>query len=121
MSDKVYVVYGIPNCDSVKKAFTWLEAHKINYRFHNYKTEGVTKSKLEQWSKQLGWEEIMNRNSTVWRDLDEATKNSVTTKAAAIAVLQEHTSIIKRPIIELDKEVVAMRFNAEVYEKAFLD
>lgn len=120
MAEKTYVVYGIPNCDSVKKAFVWLDAHKIAYRFHNYKTEGITKTKLEAWSKQLGWESLINKNSTTWRDLDDATKAGVTTKAAAIAVMQEHTSMIKRPVIELEDAVVVMRFNADTYAATFL-
>lgn len=120
MADKIYVVYGIPNCDSVKKAFTWLDANKINYRFHNYKQEGVTKNRLERWSKQLGWENLMNKNSTTWRGLDEATQSTITSKAAAIALMQEHTSLIKRPIIELEDKVVVMRFNADAYAETML-
>lgn len=120
MAEKNYVVYGIPNCDSVKKAFTWLEGQKIAYRFHNYKTEGITKSKLDNWCKQLGWENLINKNSTTWRDLDDAVKNAVTTKAEAIALMQEHTSMIKRPVIELDDKVVVMRFNADTYAETFL-
>ncbi|KAA5533462.1 ArsC family reductase [Taibaiella lutea] len=116
----MYTLYGIPNCDSVKKARTFLEANSIPYTFHDYKKEGISKAKLTQWSKQLGWENLINKNSTTWKELDEAIKNDVTTQAAAINVMMEYTSAIKRPIIMKDDAIVAIRFNEAEYQKVFL-
>jgi arsenate reductase (glutaredoxin) len=116
----MYIVYGIPNCNSVQKARTWLNEHQINYEFHDYKKSGVTKDKLISWSKQLGWENLLNKKGTTWRELEEGVQNSITTQTAAIKLMQENTSIIKRPVIEKDGKIVVIRFNEAEYEKAFL-
>lgn len=116
----MYTLYGIPNCDSVKKARTWLDQHNISYDFHDYKTQGITKAKLNSWCKQLGWENIFNKNSTTWKELEEAIHHSVTSQETAVPVMIEHTSIIKRPIIEKDGKIVAIRFNEGVYNEVFL-
>ena len=116
----MYTLYGIPNCDSVKKARVFLEANNIPYVFHDYKKEGISKAKLTQWSKQLGWENLINKNGTTWKDLDEAVKAAVSMQAAAIDVMKEHTSIIKRPVIMKDDTIVAIRFNEATYKEVFL-
>jgi len=116
----MYTLYGIPNCDSVKKARTFLAANNIPYSFHDYKTEGISKTKLAQWCKQKGWENIFNKNSSVFKELDDAAKEAVTDQSAAIKLMMEHTSIIKRPIITKDDTIVAIRFNEEEYRKVFL-
>jgi arsenate reductase len=116
----MYIVYGIPNCNSVQKARTWLNEHNIPYEFHDYKKSGITKTRLNSWSKQLGWENILNKKGTTWRELDEETQNAVTSQAAAVKLLTEHTSIIKRPIIELNDKIVAIRFDEAEYQKVFL-
>lgn len=116
----MYTLYGIPNCDSVKKARVWLDRHNIAYTFHDYKQSGITKTRLGNWCRQLGWENVLNRNSTTWKDLPETERKAVTTQAAAVDVMAAHTSTIKRPVIEQDGTVVAIRFNEAAYEKAFL-
>jgi Spx/MgsR family transcriptional regulator len=116
----MYTVYGIPNCNSVQKARNFLAEHQIEYTFHDYKKEGISKEKLTQWSKQLGWENLINKKGTTWRALDAATQESITTQAAAIKLMMEHTSIIKRPIIMKGDEVVVMRFDEAEYGKVFL-
>lgn len=116
----MYIVYGIPNCNSVQKARTWLNQHNIPYEFHDYKKSGITKTRLNSWSKQLGWENLLNKKGTTWRGLDEETQNSITTQALAVKLLTEHTSIIKRPIIELNDSIVAIRFDEAEYQKVFL-
>lgn len=116
----MYIVYGIPNCNSVQKARTWLAKHKISYEFHDYKKSGVTKDKLISWSKQLGWENLLNKKGTTWRELEEEVQNSITTQAAAIKLMRENTSIIKSPIIEKEDKIVVIRFDEAEYGKVFL-
>ncbi|MBI2282907.1 MAG: arsenate reductase [Bacteroidetes bacterium] len=116
----MYTVYGIPNCDTVKKALTWLEAHQIPYSFHNYKKQGITAAKLKNWSSQTGWEALVNRKGTTLRKLDPEVQASITSEKAAIQLLAAHTSAIKRPLIEnADGNVTALGFDPVVYEKAF--
>jgi len=115
-----YTVYGIPNCNSVQKARAWLEEQGIPYEFHDYKKKGITKTKLTAWCKELGWENVINKKGTTWRDLDEATKASVNSQARAVQIMMEHNSIIKRPIIEKDGKFIVMRFDEEQYRQIFL-
>jgi arsenate reductase (glutaredoxin) len=93
-------IYGIPNCDVMKKAMTWLNSNKLDYTFHDYKKDGISKAKLEAWCKQLGWELLLNKKSTTWRELPAAEQEKITTQAAAIKLMMTHTSIIKRPVLE---------------------
>ena len=97
-------LYGIPNCDTIKKARKWLQAHDVEYKFHNYKADGVPGKKLESWVKQVGWEVLLNRRGTTWRKLDDATKENVTEKSA-IQLMLDNPSIIKRPILEIDNKI----------------
>ncbi len=113
------IVYGIKSCDSVKKATTWLTKKKIKFEFHDYKADGISEDKLKSWSKQAGWERILNKKSTTWRDLGEAVQQKVTSEKAAIAVMKEKTSIIKRPLIEDNDQVMVVGFNEEEYKKVF--
>jgi len=113
------IVYGIKSCDSVKKATTWLTKKKIKFEFHDYKAEGISEAKLQSWTKQIGWERLLNKKSTTWRDLGEEGQLKVTNEKAAIAVMKEKTSVIKRPLIELDNQVMAVGFNEEEYKKVF--
>ena len=92
-------VYGITNCDSVKKARQWFDMHGINYTFHDYKKQGVPEPLLRQWVRARGWEVLLNRKGTIWRELDVATKASVVNGETAIAVMLTHVSTIKRPVI----------------------
>lgn len=116
----MYIVYGIPNCNSVQKARTWLNEHQISYEFHDYKKSGITKAKLTSWCKQIGWENLLNKKGTTWRDLEEGVQHSIITQAAAIKLMEEHTSIIKRPVIEKDGKIVVIRFDEAEYGKTFL-
>lgn len=116
----MYTVYGIPNCDTVKKALTWLDTHKIPYTFHSYKKQGITAARLRNWSSQLGWEALVNKKGTTWRKLDPKVQAAITSEKAAIQLLAEHTSAIKRPLIEsTDGKVTALGFDPAVYEKTF--
>lgn len=110
-------MYGIPNCDTIKKAKKWLEANGIDYEFHDYKKKGITKAKLKDWCKQADWEVLLNRRGTTWRKLDEETKASIN-KTSAIDIMAENTSIIKRPVIETGDDIL-VGFSTDTYEAAF--
>ena len=94
-------LYGIPNCDTMKKARVWLDAHGIVYTFHDYKKSGVPEKELKQWVKQLGWETLLNRSGATWRKLDEAVKANIN-QTSAIQIMQDNASIIKRPVLDLN-------------------
>lgn len=115
----MYTVYGIKNCNTVKKALDWLKKNKVEFEFHDYKTKGVDPAKLKNWSGQTGWEKLVNKKGTTWRQLDEKIQNNVTTEKAAIALMQEKTSVIKRPLIERNSKVVALGFDEAEYKQAF--
>ncbi len=113
------IVYGIKNCDTVKKATTWLTKNKIQFEFQDYKKEGISQAKLKDWSKQVGWEKLVNKKGTTWRALDEDIQLGVTNVKAAIALMKEKTSVIKRPLIEVNDQVMTVGFNEEEYNAIF--
>ena len=115
----MYTVYGIPNCDMIKKTTTWLQHKKIPFKFHDYKQQGISAEKLAEWCKQKGWETIFNKRSTTWKELDAATQAKTTNEAAAIQLMQEYTSIIKRPVVEHHGKVVAVGFNEKTFQEIF--
>jgi len=108
-------VYGIKNCNTVKAAVDWLKRNKIEFEFHDYKTKGVTETQLKSWSKQVGWENLVNKKGTTWRQLDEPLQKKITNEKNAIALMLEKTSVIKRPLIEQDGKVVALGFDEDRY------
>jgi len=110
-------MYGIPNCDTIKKAKKWLEANGVDYEFHNYKKEGISKAKLKDWCKQVDWGILLNRRGTTWRKLDNTTKESIN-KTLAIDIMTEETSIIKRPVIEIGDNII-VGFSEDKYKVAF--
>jgi Spx/MgsR family transcriptional regulator len=110
------IVYGIKNCNTVKNALDWLKKNKVTFEFHDYKKSGVTASKLEDWSKQVGWESLVNKRGTTWRQLDESVQNKITNEKAAIALMIEKTSVIKRPLIEVKNKVVLLGFDESEYK-----
>jgi arsenate reductase len=112
-------VYGIKNCNTVKTALEWLKKNKTEIDFHDYKVKGISEAKLKQWSKQVGWESLVNKKGTTWRQLDPATQAKITSEAAAIALMKEKTSVIKRPLIERGNQVIALGFDEAVYKKVF--
>jgi arsenate reductase (glutaredoxin) len=92
-------VYGIANCDSVKKVRAWLDAQDVAYAFHDYKKQGVPERELKHWVAAKGWETVLNRKGTTWRTLDESMRAGVVNKASAIAVMLANASTIKRPVV----------------------
>ncbi|MFA5082778.1 MAG: ArsC family reductase [Hydrogenophilaceae bacterium] len=95
-------VYGIPNCDTVKKARAWLESHDLVYEFHDYKKQGVPEAMLHKLLKAHGWEVLVNRKGPTWRKLPDDVKASLKDADSALAVMQANSSVIKRPIVERD-------------------
>jgi Spx/MgsR family transcriptional regulator len=98
-------LYGIPNCDTMKKARRWLDEHQIAYQFHDYKKAGVEESLLRQWIVQVGWETLLNRRGMMWRKLDDSVKAGID-EENAIRIMLETPSIIKRPVLEVGKTLL---------------
>lgn len=111
-------VYGIPNCDTVKKATVWLKNKGIAYEFHDYKKLGISKAKLEEWLGQVPYDKLVNRAGTTFKKLTDEEKAKITDNASVIALMLEKSSVIKRPIVESDK-ILAVGFKPEEYEIVF--
>jgi arsenate reductase len=93
-------LYGIPNCDSVRKARAWLAEHGLAHAFHDFKKAGVPEDRLQAWLAGVGWEELLNRRGSAWRGLDEVVRDRVVDAASAAAVMRQWPSVIKRPVVE---------------------
>ena len=116
----MYTVYGIPNCDTVKKTLNWLTAKKVKFQFHNYQVDGIATTQLKHWCKQKGWEILLNKKSATWRGLDATAQAKITNEKAAITLMTAANSIIKRPVIENENgEVIAVGFDPTFYETLF--
>lgn len=111
------IVYGITNCDTVKKARLWLSTNGQDYQFHDFKKQGVPAEPLARWMASLGWEKIVNRQGTTWRKLDAATQAGVTDAASASALVLAQPSLIKRPLVEWPDGSVSVGFQAEAWTK----
>ena len=111
-------VYAIPNCNTVKKALDWLKQNKVAIEFHDYKKKGITAAQLTNWSKQIGWEALVNKKGATWRQLPKEVQEGITTQKTAIALMIEKTSIIKRPLIEENGKIIALGFDETEYKKA---
>lgn len=112
-------LYGIPNCDTVKKAQTWLKDNNISFEFHDFKKEGIAEERLAVWSEKLGWEPLLNKRGTTWKKLAPEEQQSATTKEGAFTLMRQKTSIIKRPVLESDNTVLS-GFDAELYKNTLL-
>jgi len=108
-------VYGIPNCNTVKKALDWLKENQIAYEFHDFKKKGISAEKLSDWSGKFGWETVLNRKGLTWKKLSKEEQTAVQDQAAAIQYLINNTSAIKRPIIEKDGQAILIGFDADNY------
>ncbi|HWA00533.1 MAG TPA: ArsC family reductase [Caulobacterales bacterium] len=117
MKSKTVAVYGIKNCETMKKARAWLEQHGVDYVFHDYKVEDVEKARLEGWVKQAGWETVLNRAGMTFRNLPESAKANLTEKKA-VALMLANPSMIKRPVVEAGAKLL-IGFKPDAYEKAF--
>ncbi|MCX6166614.1 MAG: ArsC family reductase [Sphingobacteriales bacterium] len=99
-------LYGIPNCNTVKKALDWLKAQQIDYTFHDFKKKGITTDRLEAWAKQVGWEALVNKRGTTWKQLPLEIQQGIQNKEAAFELILQKTSVTKRPILESKKGIL---------------
>ncbi|NVD45243.1 ArsC family reductase [Qipengyuania atrilutea] len=112
-------IYGIPNCDTVKKARKWLDAECIDYTFHDYKKEGVDEAELARWADTVGWEVLLNRRGTTYRKLPDDEKADVD-REKALRLMAEHPSLIKRPVaMKEDAHAILVGFTQSEWENAF--
>ena len=110
-------LYGIKNCDTVTKARKWLEAQGIDYRFHDFREDGLERDAVAEWVAELGWETLLNKRSTSWKQLDESARQAMDANAALEAILNQPT-LIKRPLLDTGKERFT-GFSAAAYDKIF--
>jgi arsenate reductase (glutaredoxin) len=110
-------IYGIKNCDTMKKARAWLEKHGVDYQFHDYKSAGIEKDRLESWAKKAGWETLLNRAGTTFKKLSDRDKEGLS-EAKAIKLMLAQPSMIKRPVLELPRGKLLVGFKPEEYERA---
>lgn len=110
-------LYGIRNCDTMKKAWTWLDAHGVAYNFHDYRASGIDQAKLEAWCRELGWERLLNKGSTTFRALPDADKQGLDA-AKAVKLMLAQPTMIKRPVLDLGERRI-LAFKPEVYAGAF--
>ena len=110
-------LYGIRNCDTMKKAWTWLDQHGVAYDFHDYKKQGIDRAHLEAWIAEVGWERLLNRAGTTFRNLPEADRQGVD-EAKAISLMLAQPSMIKRPVLETDGRLL-VGFKPDEYAAAF--
>lgn len=99
------ILYGIPNCDTVKKARTWLAEHHLACTFHDFKKQGVPPELLSRWVQAAGWENLLNRKGTTWRNLDAGTQAAVVDAASAEALMRAMPSVIKRPVVDWGPDI----------------
>jgi arsenate reductase (glutaredoxin) len=110
-------LYGITNCNTVKKARGWLDANSVAYEFHDFKKQGISQQLLESWLAQMSHEKLINRAGLTWRGLDDNTKASIVNNASAIALMQAKTSVIKRPILEKNGKIQCLGFDEATYKE----
>ena len=110
-------IYGIKNCDTMKKARAWLDKRGVDYAFHDYKTAGIERAQLEEWAKKVGWDTLLNRAGTTFRKLPDKDKNDIDSKKA-IALMLAQPSMIKRPVLDLGRGKLLVGFAPVIYSAA---
>lgn len=111
------ILYGISNCDTVRKARRWLDEHGIDYRFHDVRRDGLDRKVLQDWEQKLGWEQLLNRRGTTWRKLPETVRDCID-GATALQIMLEQPAIIKRPVLD-DSRQLHLGFSTESYRSIF--
>jgi arsenate reductase len=110
-------VYGIPNCNTVKKATSWLKENGLEFTFHDFKKNGISEEKLNAWCDAFGWENVLNKKGTTWRKLSPDVQAAVVDQSTAVDLMRNHTSAIKRPLIEQQDRPVLIGFQEESYAR----
>ncbi|MVN23333.1 Spx/MgsR family RNA polymerase-binding regulatory protein [Mucilaginibacter arboris] len=112
-------IYGIKNCNTVKKALDWLKENNVGFEFHDFKKEGVSLEKLQDWSSKVGYEKLLNKQGLTWKQLDAETKATIIGEKEALQLLSAKNSMIKRPVLEFENGLV-LGFQEEMYQRLFL-
>ena len=112
-------LYGIPNCNTVKKARDWLAQHEVAVEFHDFKKQGVDKVVALEWLNQAGWETVINRKGLTWRGLPDTVKKNICDNTSALALMLEKPSVIKRPLLEKKGKLLHVGFDEAAYSKIF--
>jgi len=112
-------IYGILNCDTIKKTLDWFKANNLEVSFHNYKKQGIEAEKLAAWCKVVGWQLLLNKKGTTWRALSPEAQLAIVDENTAIEFMRQNTSSIKRPVIEFGKKVL-VGFDEEILKKLFV-
>ena len=110
-------LYGIPNCDTVKKARNWLAEHDVTYEFHDFRKQGVSRELLSAWLKQVGWQKLLKKTGPTWGKLPDSIKQSIKDDASALGLMLEQPNVIKRPVLEKNGKVLATGFVESEYDK----
>ena len=108
-------IYGIKNCDTMKKAFVWCEQHGVAYEFHDYKKQGVPRDRLVEWCRHVGWKSLLNTKGPTWRKLTPE-QQDISTQSKAVAIMLENSSVIRRPVIETSEGKLLIGFDQTMFE-----
>jgi Spx/MgsR family transcriptional regulator len=111
------IIYGISNCDTVKKAKNWLDSHNIDYKFHDFRKDGINRDIINGWLNTVAWDKILNKRSTSWRNLDASTQQAVNA-TNVVVLLVENPTLIKRPVMNVN-DIITVGFNSDTYQGIF--
>lgn len=111
------IIYGISNCDTVKKAKNWLDSHNIDYQFHDFRKDGINKDIINIWLNTVAWDKILNKRSTSWRNLDASTQQAINA-TNVVDLLIENPTLIKRPVMDVN-DIITVGFNSDTYQGIF--
>ena len=111
------IIYGISNCDTVKKAKNWLDSHNIDYQFHDFRKDGIHKDIIYGWLNTVAWDKILNKRSTSWRNLDASTQQAINA-TNVVDLLVENPTLIKRPVMDVN-DIITVGFNSDTYQGIF--
>ena len=111
------IIYGISNCDTVKKAKNWLDSHNIDYQFHDFRKDGINKDIINGWLNTVAWDKILNIRSTSWRNLDASTQQAINA-TNVVDLLVENPTLIKRPVLDVN-DIITVGFNSDTYQGIF--
>ena len=111
------IIYGISNCDTVKKAKAWLDSQNIDYRFHDFRKDGIDSDIINGWLKTISWDKILNKRSTTWRTLDSSIQQAVN-ETNVVDLMVKNPTLIKRPVVDVN-DIITVGFNSDTYQGIF--